>query len=101
MSEVFWQKNFGEVTADARKFAREDGQQPRFNFDLEVCRRIFQAYDRDRSGYLEISELASLAQELWAKFHPECPQLSQDMKMVRILFSPVMLFRENGIIFYS
>ena len=61
---------------------KEDSPPPGFKFDMDVCRRVFDAYDRDGSGYLEIPELSKLAEELWAKFHPEKPQLSHASKQV-------------------
>ena len=33
-----------------------------YRFDLELCRRTFDSYDRDGSGFLDITELTELAE---------------------------------------
>ncbi len=33
-----------------------------YRFNLELCRRTFDAYDRDGSGFLDITELTELAE---------------------------------------
>ncbi len=39
-----------------------DGPGAGYRFDLELCRRTFDAYDRDGSGFLDITELTELAE---------------------------------------
>jgi hypothetical protein len=49
-----------------------------FMLDMEVCRKTFEAFDRDKSGYLDLEELAKLAEALWNTFHPEGPKLDKE-----------------------
>jgi hypothetical protein len=69
VSEQFWNK------------VHSSGEKA-FKFDIDLCRRVFNTFDRDRSGFLEVGELAKLAEELWAKFHPEDPKLSSQKRKV-------------------
>jgi hypothetical protein len=41
-----------------------DGAGTGYRFDLDLCRRTFDAYDRDGSGFLDITELTELAEVL-------------------------------------
>lgn len=61
-----------------RPGASEEG----FVLDMEVCRKTFEAFDRDRSGYLDLDELGRLAEALWNTFHPEGPKLDQESRQV-------------------
>ena len=54
-----------------------------FLLDMEVCRKTFETFDRDNSGYLDLDELAKLAEALWNTFHPEGPELDRESKLVR------------------
>jgi hypothetical protein len=47
----------------AAKKAQEVGDSG-YRFDLALCRRIFDEYDKDMSGYLDIRELTQLAEVL-------------------------------------
>ena len=38
-----------------------------YRFDLGLCRRTFDEYDKDMSGYLDIRELTNLAEVLYRK----------------------------------
>lgn len=53
-----------------------------FKFDRNLCRRIFDSLDRDGSGYLEVNELADLAERFWDANHPHGPKLSPERKKV-------------------
>ena len=64
--------------------AKKGDTEKGFKFDMDVCRQVFDAYDRDGSGYLEIPELTKLAEELWIKSHPNSPKLSRASKEVVI-----------------
>ena len=59
-------------------------REPRDGFilDMDVCRKTFDAFDRDRSGYLDLDELGKLAEALWNTFHPEGPKLDRESKAV-------------------
>ena len=45
----------------AAKKAQEVGDSG-YRFDLALCRRTFDEYDKDMSGYLDIRELTNLAE---------------------------------------
>ena len=47
----------------AAKKAQEVGDSG-YRFDLGLCRRTFDEYDKDMSGYLDIRELTNLAEVL-------------------------------------
>jgi hypothetical protein len=49
---------------------------PRHN--PEAARQLFEKKDRDNTGYLEIPQLLSVAEELWRTSHPRDPLLSSD-----------------------
>ena len=80
IAEQYWNETHDQH-AKPREEPHADGGSG-FKFDPSVCRRVFDAYDRDGSGFLEIPELSKLAEELWAKFHPEKPKLSRESKDV-------------------
>ncbi len=60
--------------------ARGGGQ---FHFDAGVARRVFESWDRELSGYLEIPQLLKVAEEIWGQLEPDAPQLGQESKQVR------------------
>ncbi len=45
---------------------------------LEAARQLFEKKDRDHTGYLEVPQLLSVAEELWRTSHPRDPLLSSD-----------------------
>ena len=50
----------------AAKKALEVGEHDSgYRFDLALCRRTFDEYDKDMSGYLDIRELTSLAEVMY------------------------------------
>lgn len=46
----------------AQAASDEGGPGGGYRFDLELCRRTFDAYDRDGSGFLDITELTELSE---------------------------------------
>ena len=50
--------------------------------DMESCRKTFDAFDRDKSGYLDLEELTKLAEALWNSAHPDGPQLDRQSRAV-------------------
>jgi hypothetical protein len=56
-----------------------------YKFDRNLCRQIFDTLDRDGSGYLEINELAVLAEKFWDANHPHGPKLTKERKMVSVI----------------
>ena len=68
--------------APAHKSEQESAD-PGYKFDINVCRKIFDSFDLDGSGYLDITELAGLAERFWDANHPHGPKLSQERKRVR------------------
>ena len=36
-----------------------------YHFDLALCRKTFNAYDRDGSGYLDVEEVSKLAEVMF------------------------------------
>ena len=47
----------------AAKLAQQVGDYDSgYRFDLAMCRKIFDEYDRDGSGYLDIAEISRLAE---------------------------------------
>ena len=53
-----------------------------FALDMEACRGMFNAFDRDKSGYLDLEELTKLAEALWNSAHPNGPQLDRQSRAV-------------------
>jgi hypothetical protein len=88
MAETYWdrRKNGPGKQTDQKQASNiketADPNQLSFKIDIDMCRRIFNEYDQDQSGYLEISELTALAEELWATFHPNSPKLTREAKEV-------------------
>ena len=90
--------------AEAAKKAQEVGESDSgYRFDLALCRKTFNQFDQDQSGYLDIQELTNLAevkitnlwppisplmdwtgieQVLWDTFHPTGPKLTRQRKEV-------------------
>ena len=46
--------------------------------DIEAARHLFEKKDRDNTGYLEVPQLLSIAEELWRTGHPRDPLLSSE-----------------------
>ncbi len=46
--------------------------------DAEAALRVFEKKDRDNTGYLDIPQLLSVAEELWRTSHPRDPLLSSE-----------------------
>lgn len=59
--------------------------------DLGLARRLFDGRDRSKTGYLEISVLLTLAEEIWAAEHPGLPLLGRESIKVRPPSSPTFL----------
>ena len=53
-----------------------------FSIDMETCRKTFDAFDRDKSGYLDLEELTKLAEALWNSSHPDGPKLDRENRAV-------------------
>ncbi len=51
----------------AAKLAQQhvDEHDSGYRFDLARCRKMFNEYDRDGSGYLDVGEIANLAEVDW------------------------------------
>ncbi len=67
--------------APAAPVAQEKG----FSIDMETCRKTFDAFDRDKSGYLDLEELTKLAEALWNSSHPDGPKLDRENRAVGTL----------------
>ena len=55
------EQHFKETVA-AKKALEVGEHDSGYRFDLALCRRTFDEYDKDMSGYLDIRELTSLAE---------------------------------------
>jgi len=49
-----------------------------FVFDIEVARRAFDHFDKNKSNDLSKSEILKLAEKLWNTFYPQGPGLDAD-----------------------
>ena len=57
------EQHFKETKA-AKKAQAVGDHDSGYRFDLGLCRRTFDEYDKDLSGYLDIPELTNLAEVL-------------------------------------
>jgi len=62
-----------------------EGSLEGFIWDPAVCRRAFDHYDKDKSGYLDTKELMKLADKLWDTFFPQGPKLADANKRELVL----------------
>lgn len=51
--------------------AGEAGEPEGFQFNPDECRRAFDLFDKDQSGFLEVKEIPRLAENLWATLYPD------------------------------
>lgn len=90
MSEQYWNRIHAPHKADKPQHHPNGGGQPHHAGDktgqgVVLARRHFDGRDRSRTGYLDISVLLSLAEEIWAAEHPGLPLLGRDSIKVQCL----------------
>lgn len=56
----------------------EDAAMEGFVFDVEVARRAFDHFDKNKSNELNRAEILKLAEKLWTTFYPQGPGLDSD-----------------------
>jgi hypothetical protein len=86
MSEQYWKRiHAPDAKPDRAKPPQHhhgkgepSGGGAKYRPDLDLARKLFDGRDRRKTGYLDISALLSLAEEIWAAEHPGFPLLGRD-----------------------
>ena len=62
MAEQHHKESKGGHSGTAKHAPKQDDHDSGYRFDLALCKKTFDTFDKDRSGYLDIKELTSLAE---------------------------------------